>query len=70
MNQKLPFDHVVLHNDSDEVVRQYSSGLLTDLEFLHCCEAIKREYDKIDLTGLRDPNTGLRLPATGYKPFG
>ena len=52
-----------LHVQLLEIVRQYSSGLLMDVEMLLCCESLLKMYDGVKLK--HDPNTGLRVPE-GY----
>ena len=51
-----------------EIVRQYSTGLLTDIELLQCCQTLQDCYAQLDLSELHDPNTGLKFPK-GYAPF-
>ena len=71
MSQTKPrkqFDDAELHNELLNIVSQYSTGLLTDIELLQCCDKIKELYATLDLTNLCDPNTGLRYPAD-YRPF-
>lgn len=53
-----------LHDDINNLITQYCSGIITGLEFTH---AIKHHVDKpfegivmSDLNGLLDVNTGLR----------
>ena len=62
------FDHETLHVELFEIVKQYSTGLLTDIELLQCCDRLKELYEQVDMSTLHDPNTGLRYPAD-YKPF-
>ena len=57
-----------LHAKLLDVVSQYSTGLITDIEFLQFCQEIQGMYAEQDLTGLSDPNTGLRFPK-GFNPF-
>ena len=52
-----------LHGQLLEIVRQYSSGLLMDVEMLLCCESLLKMYEGVTLK--HDPNTGLRVPE-GY----
>ena len=71
MSQTKPrkqFDDAELHNELLNIVSQYSTGLITDIELLQCCDKIKELYATLDLTNLCDPNTGLRYPAD-YRPF-
>jgi hypothetical protein len=62
------FNDVDLNKELLNIVSQYSTGLLTDIELLQCCDKIKELYATLDLTNLCDPNTGLRHPAD-YRPF-
>jgi hypothetical protein len=57
-----------LHVELMEIVRQYSTGLITDIELLQCCQTLQDLYAQLDLSELCDPNTGLRFPK-GYAPF-
>ena len=57
-----------LHVELMEIVRQHSTGLLTDIELLQCCQTLQDLYAKLKLGELCDPNTGLRFPE-GYAPF-
>ena len=50
------------------IVKQHTSGLLTDVELLQNCQALQEQYAQLDLSELCDPNTGLRFPK-GYTPF-
>jgi hypothetical protein len=62
------FHNDELHVELMEIVRQYSTGLITDIELLQCCQTLQDLYAKLDLSELCDPNTGLRFPK-GYAPF-
>jgi hypothetical protein len=62
------FHNDELHKELLSIVSQYSTGLITDIELLQCCDKIKELYAALDLTNLCDPNTGLRFPAD-YRPF-
>lgn len=62
------FHNDELHKELLEIVRQYSTGLLTDIELLQCCQTLQDCYSQLDLSELCDPNTGLRFPK-GYAPF-
>lgn len=62
------YNNVELNKELMSVVSQYSTGLLTDIELLQCCDKLKELYASIDLSELCDPNTGLRYPK-GYSPF-
>jgi hypothetical protein len=52
-----------LHKELCEIVRQYSTGLLMDVELLIMCNNLLNMYEGIKLK--HDPNTGLRVPE-GY----
>jgi hypothetical protein len=62
------FHNDELHVELMEIVRQYSTGLITDIELLQCCQTLQDLYAKLDLSELCDPNTGLRFPKD-YAPF-
>ena len=62
------FHNDELHKELLEIVRQYSTGLLTDIELLQCCQTLQDCYAQLDLNELHDPNTGLKFPK-GYAPF-
>ena len=57
-----PTHNAELHVELLSIVRQYSTGLITDIELLQCCQTLQ------DLSELCDPNTGLRHPKD-YTPF-
>jgi hypothetical protein len=62
------FDNAELHVELMSIVQQYTTGLITDIELLQCCQTLQDLYAKLDLSELCDPNTGLRYPR-GYNPF-
>ena len=66
--QRKQYHNEGLHIELMEIVRQHSTGLLTDIELLQCCQTLQECYAKLDLSELCDPNTGLRYPK-GYNPF-
>ena len=57
-----------LHTELVDALKQHSSGLLTDVELLLCCEQLQGLYAELDLSRLRDPNTGLEYPRD-FAPF-
>ena len=57
-----------LHVELMSIVQQYTTGLITDIELLQCCQTLQDLYAKLDLSELCDPNTGLRYPKD-YNPF-
>ena len=66
--ERKQFDNAELHVELMSIVKQYTTGLLTDIELLQCCQTLQDLYAKLDLSELCDPNTGLRFPK-GYAPF-
>jgi hypothetical protein len=62
------FHNDELHAELMSIVRQYTTGLITDIELLQCCQTLQDLYAKLDLSELCDPNTGLRYPQ-GFAPF-
>jgi hypothetical protein len=66
--ERKQYHNAELHVELMEIVRQYSTGLLTDIELLQSCQTLQDLYAKLDLSELCDPNTGLRFPK-GYAPF-
>jgi hypothetical protein len=57
-----------LNRELADIVRQYSAGLLTDVELLLNCQLLQEQYAQVDLSELSDPNTGLRHPKN-FTPF-
>ena len=66
--QRKPTHNAELHVELMSIVKQYTTGLITDIELLQCCQTLQDLYAKLDLSDLCDPNTGLRFPK-GYAPF-
>ena len=66
--ERKQFDNAELHVELMSIVKQYTTGLITDIELLQCCQTLQELYAQLDLSELCDPNTGLRYPK-GYKPF-
>lgn len=63
-----PTHNAELHVELMSIVRQYSTGLITDIELLQCCQTLQELYAQLDLSELCDPNTGLRYPKD-HNPF-
>ena len=57
-----------LNRELADIVKQYSAGLLTDVELLQNCQMLQEQYAQLDLSELCDPNTGLRHPKN-FAPF-
>jgi hypothetical protein len=57
-----------LNRELADRVKQYSAGLLTDVELLQNCQLLQEQYAQVDLSELSDPNTGLRYPKN-FAPF-
>jgi hypothetical protein len=57
-----------LNRELADIVKQYSSGLLTDVELLLNCQLLQEQYAQVNLSELCDPNTGLRHPKN-FTPF-
>jgi hypothetical protein len=57
-----------LNRELADYVKQYSAGLLTDVELLQNCQLLQEQYAQVDLSELCDPNTGLRHPKN-FAPF-
>jgi hypothetical protein len=53
-----------LHEIINNLVTQYVSGILMDIEFAHAVYAATKFVEGADLSNLLDPNTGLRYPTT------
>lgn len=51
-----------LHTILANLTAQYVSGILMDIEFAHAAYAATKFVEGADLSGLLDPNTGLRYP--------
>lgn len=66
--QRKPTHNAELHVELLSIVRQYSTGLLTDVELLQNCQLLQEQYAQLDLSELCDPNTGLRYPKN-FTPF-
>ena len=54
-----------LHVELLEIVRQYSTGLITDIELLQCCQTLQDLYAKLDVTDLYD-GSGIRYTSNPF----
>jgi len=51
-----PTHNAELHIELLSIVRQYSTGLITDIELLEYCQTLQDLYAKLDVTQLYDGN--------------
>ena len=63
--QRKPTHNAELHIELLSIVRQYSTGLITDIELLECCQTLQTLYAQLDVTELYDGN-GIRYT---HNPF-
>ena len=60
-----PTHNAELHIELLEIVRQYSTGLITDIELLQCCQTLQDLYAKLDVTDLYD-GSGIRYTTNPF----
>jgi hypothetical protein len=60
-----PTHNAELHVELLEIVRQYSTGLITDIELLQCCQTLQDLYAKLDVTDLYD-GSGIRYTSNPF----
>ena len=60
-----PTHNAELHVELLEIVRQYSTGLITDIELLQCCQTLQDLYAKLDVTELYD-GSGIRYTSNPF----
>ena len=60
-----PTHNAELHVELLEIVRQYSTGLITDIELLQCCQTLQDLYAKLDATDLYD-GSGIRYTSNPF----
>ena len=60
-----PTHNAELHIELLEIVRQYSTGLITDIELLQCCQTLQDLYAKLDVTDLYD-GSGIRYTSNPF----
>jgi hypothetical protein len=63
--QRKPTHNAELHVELLEIVRQYSTGLITDIELLQCCQTLQDLYAKLDVTDLYD-GSGIRYTSNPF----
>jgi hypothetical protein len=63
--QRKPTHNAELHVELLEIVRQYSTGLITDIELLQCCQTLQDLYAKLDMTDLYD-GSGIRYTSNPF----
>lgn len=63
--QRKPTHNAELHIELLEIVRQYSTGLITDIELLQCCQTLQDLYAKLDVTDLYD-GSGIRYTSNPF----
>ena len=63
--QRKPTHNAELHVELLEIVRQYSTGLITDIELLQCCQTLRDLYAKLDVTDLYD-GSGIRYTSNPF----
>jgi hypothetical protein len=52
--QRKPTHNAELHVELLSIVRQYSTGLITDIELLESCKTLQDLYAALDVTELYD----------------
>jgi hypothetical protein len=63
--QRKPTHNAELHVELMQIVRQYSTGLITDIELLQCCQTLQDLYAKLDVTDLYD-GSGIRYTSNPF----
>ena len=63
--QRKPTHNAELHVELMEIVRQYSTGLITDIELLQSCQTLQDLYAKLDVTDLYD-GSGIRYTSNPF----
>ena len=63
--QLKPTHNAELHVELLEIVRQYSTGLITDIELLQSCQTLQDLYAKLDVTDLYD-GSGIRYTSNPF----
>ena len=60
-----PTHNAELHVELMSIVKQDSTGLITDIELLQCCQTLQDLYAKLDVTDLYDGN-GIRYTSNPF----
>lgn len=63
--QRKPTHNAELHVELLSIVRQYSTGLITDIELLQCCQTLQDLYAKLDVTDLYN-GSGIRYTSNPF----
>ena len=63
--QRKPTHNAELHVELVQIVRQYSTGLITDIELLQSCQTLQDLYAKLDVTDLYD-GSGIRYTSNPF----
>jgi hypothetical protein len=63
--QRKPTHNAELHVELMQIVRQYSTGLITDIELLQSCQTLQDLYAKLDVTDLYD-GSGIRYTSNPF----
>ena len=63
--QRQPTHNVELHVELMQIVRQYSTGLITDIELLQSCQTLQDLYAKLDVTDLSD-GSGIQYTSNPF----
>ena len=63
--QRKPTHNAELHVELMQIVRQYSTGLTTDIELLQSCQTLQDLYAKLDVTDLYD-GSGIRYTSNPF----
>ena len=63
--QRKQFHNAELHVELVQIVRQYSTGLITDIELLQSCQTLQDLYAKLDVTDLYD-GSGIRYTSNPF----
>ena len=63
--QRKQFHNAELHVELVQIVRQYSTGLITDIELLQSCQTLQDLYAKLDVTDLYN-GSGIRYTSNPF----
>jgi hypothetical protein len=63
--QRKPTHNARLHVELLSIVRQYSTGLITDIELLESCKTLQDLYAQLDVTELYDGN-GIKYTSNPF----
>jgi hypothetical protein len=63
--QRKPTHNAELHVELMEIVKQYTTGLITDIELLQSCQTLQDLYAKLDVIDLYD-GSGIRYTSNPF----